>query len=242
MASMLDVTPMLRPERASFLELLESLGVDDWNEATECPAYTVKGVATHVLGDDLSLLSRQRDAATSGLVLVAEEMPGADFRAILDTFNDGWVSIARFFSPAVLIDMLRVAGDRTAAFYESVDLAASCEPVLWFGSKGEASPYWQAIAREFMERWVHHSQIRRAVGLPSLAEDRFVTTGVGVVAAAAQVEPNFDQGVWWIGPLELGDTQQTADLLTRAHTADEVRRLVAGPQTAVDLAAAMFGR
>ena len=71
----LDVTPMLRPERALFVELLESLDPEDWDTATECPAYSVKGVATHVLGDDLSLLSRQRDKATNiGAVRRAHQM------------------------------------------------------------------------------------------------------------------------------------------------------------------------
>jgi uncharacterized protein (TIGR03083 family) len=238
----LDVTPMLRPERALFVELLESLDPEDWDTATECPAYSVKGVATHVLGDDLSLLSRQRDKATNGVLLMAERMAGADFRSILDAFNDQWVAAARFFSTEVTIDLLRMSGERTADFYESVDLDAPCEPVFFFGSTGERSPYWQAIAREFVERWVHHSQIRRALGVGSLADEAFVRTGVEVVAAAANVPSRTSDGRWWIGELEIGDRQQAADLLTRAHRAEEIPDLVAGPSAAVDLAAASFGR
>ena len=77
-----------RPERDAFLELLASLSADDWTQPTECPSYPVKGIATHVLGDDLSLLSRQRDGAVQGLVYMADELPGADFRTLLDGFND----------------------------------------------------------------------------------------------------------------------------------------------------------
>jgi uncharacterized protein (TIGR03083 family) len=238
----LDVTAMLRPERKRFLDLLESLSVDDWMRPTECPAYSVKGVATHVLGDDLSLLARQRDRSTNGVLLMAEEMPGADFRTILDAFNDRWVSTARFFSAEVLVDLLRVSGDRTAEFYESVDLEAPCEPVFFFGSTGEQSPYWQAIAREFVERWVHHSQILRALGQPSLADARFVGTGVEVVASAAGVDSEFLDGVWSIGELTIGDAQQTANVLTRAYDAEEIRDIVRGPAAAVDLAASTFGR
>lgn len=239
---MVDVTSMLRPERAALVELLRSLEPDDWDRPTECPAYSVKGVATHVLGDDLSLLSRQRDQATNGLLLVAEEVAGADFPTILDLFNDTWVSTARFFSAAVLVDLLLVVGDRTAEFYESVDLEAPCEPVFFFGSTGEPSPYWQAIAREFVERWVHHSQIRRALGQASLANEQFVRTGVDVVAAAARVEAMQDEGQWSIGTVVIGSTQQTADVLTRGHTADEIRHLVTGPEDAVELAAVTFGQ
>jgi hypothetical protein len=93
-----------------------------------------------------------------------------------------------------------------------------------------------------MERWVHQSQIRRAVGRPSLADEQIVRTGVEVVAAAAGAEPSFDGGEWSIGPARLGGLQQTADLLTRAHTADEIRTLVTGPDEVVELASASFGR
>jgi len=239
---MLDVTPFLRRERAVLLELLDGLTDADWDRSTECPAYTVKGVATHLLGDDMSLLSRQRDEATSGVLLQAVEMPGEDLRAILDAFNDRWVATARFLSPAVLVELLRLSGDLTAAFYEEVDLSAPCEPVFFFGSTGEVSPYWQAIARELVERWVHHSQIRRALDLPTLADEDLVRTGVAIVAAAAAVEPSHHDGRWAVGPAVLGDTQQTADIRTRAHTADELRTLVDGPDEAVERAAAAFGR
>jgi uncharacterized protein (TIGR03083 family) len=238
----LDVTPMLRPERAVFLELLESLAPEQWDLPTECPAYSVKGVATHVLGDDLSLLSRQRDAWRNGLIFVAEDLPGADFRTLLDAFNDRWVSTARFFGPPLVIELLRFSGDRTADYYEAVDLEAPGEPVGFFGSTGGPSPFWQAIARELVERWVHHSQIRRALGLPSLADERFVRTGLDVVAAAGGVEAGVDGSDWTIGPLRLGSTQQAADLLTRAHTADEIRALVPGPPAAVERLASSMGR
>ena len=46
-------------ERSVFVELLRSLDDEDWSRPTECPAYDVQGVATHLLGDDLSLLSRR---------------------------------------------------------------------------------------------------------------------------------------------------------------------------------------
>jgi uncharacterized protein (TIGR03083 family) len=231
----LDVTPELRPERAALLDLLVQLSPEQWSRPTECPAYTVHGVALHVLGDDLSLLSRQRDSVPSGLIAVAERMPGATLPELLDAFNDGWVDTASFLSPALVVDLLRVAGDRTADFYETVDLDAPCEPVGFFGSRGEPSPYWQAIAREFVERWVHHSQIRRALGLGSLADERFVRTGLDVIAAAAGVPAGRDGDAWTLGPVRLGDDHRTADLLTRAHTADEVRGLVTGPADAVDV-------
>jgi hypothetical protein len=114
-----------------------------------------------------------------------------------------------------------------------------------FGADGRSSPFWHAIAREYMERWVHHSQIRRALGIGSLADDPFLRVGVQVAAAVAGVEaelPSEPDGDYVIGPVALGPAQQAADILTRACTAEEVRSLVAGPAAAVDLLASYVGR
>jgi len=239
------VLDVLRPERAALLATLTTVEDAAWSRPTECPAYTVKGIATHVLGDDLSLLSRQRDAAENGLLPLAAELPGADFRTLLDTFNDRWVAAAGFLSPALLIELLDLAGEWTAGYYEAVDPGAPGEPVGFFGATGASSPFWQAIAREYVERWVHHSQIRRALGLRSLSDDRFLRVGVEVAASAAGVEPDMpvEEGdPWALGPVVLGPSQQAADILTRSHTADEVRALVSGPPAAAALLAAFAGR
>lgn len=236
----------LRPERSALLELLRSLGAEEWDHATECPLYSVKGVATHILGDDLSLLSRQRDAAENGLIQLAAELPGVDFRSLLDTFNDRWVSAARFLSTELAVELLGLTGEWTAAYYEAVDPTAAGEPVGFFGAAGPHSPFWQAIAREYVERWVHHSQIRRALGLGSLSDHRFLAAGVAVAAAAvAGVEagvPAAEGDAWTIGPVELGSPQKAADILTRAHTADEIRQIASGPTETVDFLAGFAGR
>jgi uncharacterized protein (TIGR03083 family) len=128
------VLDVLEPERSALVELLIGLRPEDWARPTECPAYSVKGVATHLLGDDLSLLSRQRDQATDGTTLLATELPGADFPTLLDTFNDRWVNAAAFLSVEVLIELLRLTGQWTAAYYRAVDPAAPGEPVELFGA------------------------------------------------------------------------------------------------------------
>lgn len=165
-----DVTGVLGPERDAFLETLGGLAAPEWGAATECPAWSVKGIALHVLGDDLSLLARQRDAATPGVFLFAEDNPGRGFRELLNGFNEQWVRAAEFLSPALVIEMLRVSGDWTARFYTDVDPEAPGEPVMFFGPT-DSSPYWHAIAREYVERWVHHQQVRRAVGRPDLGHE-----------------------------------------------------------------------
>jgi uncharacterized protein (TIGR03083 family) len=240
------VTQTLGPERAALIALLQGLDDTDWACTTECPAYSVKGIATHILGDDLSLLSRQRDEAVQGLVLVAETMPGVDFRTLLNTFNDQWVAAARFLSPTLLIELLRLAGEWTSRYYSEVDPNMPGEPVLLFGATfGGTSPYWHAIAREYLERWAHHSQIRRALGMSSLAQSPFIDVGIQIiatVAGAAAIAPTADDGVWSIGPLVLGPRQQAADILTLAHTESEVCALMEGPAELVQQFASRVGR
>lgn len=238
------VLNVYKPERARLIELLSSLDDSQWSLPTECPAYDVKGIATHVLGDDFSLLSRQRDAAENGLVRVAAGMPGASFMELLDTFNDQWVDSAAFFSPRILTELLRLAGDWTADYYSSVDPGSDGEYVGFFGGQGPTSPFWQAIAREFLERWVHHSQIRRALGLGPLADTHFVEVGVAIVATIARVDtskPGTKES-WSFGEIVLGDNDQTANILTRGYGADAIRALVDGPAEAVDRLALVAGR
>lgn len=240
------VTDVLDPERDELLALLEDLDETDWELPTECPQYSVKGIATHILGDDLSLLSRQRDGALPGLFLVAEKMPGVDFRTLLNAFNDQWVEAARFLSSSLLIDLLRLSGGWSSAYYQQVDPSVPVEPVpLFEPPEGELSPFWQAIAREYLERWAHHSQIRRAIGRPSLADSPFIDVGVRIVATAAgtsAVPPTSDGDEWSIGPMVLGPSQQTADILTLAHTEPELRALVGGPDDLVARFASRTGR
>lgn len=92
---------------------------------------------------------------------------------------------------------------------------------------------------------MHHSQIRRAIGLGSLSDELFLRTGVEVAAAAAGVEPGIpgdNNDEWALGPVMVGPSQQAADILTRRHTAKEVRNLASGPSPAVDLLATFAGR
>ena len=184
----------LAPERAALLEVLGALEPPEWDTPTECPAWTVQGVVLHILGDDLSLLSRQRDEATNGLVRYAESHPGLDFRGLLDGFNEKWVDAATFVGAPLLIDLLRLSGEWTASFYGSVDLDRQGEPVGFFGDRGRSttSPYWQAIAREYVERWVHQHQIRRALGRPDLGHEFLEPAAATVVRSFAAHLPSLD--------------------------------------------------
>jgi uncharacterized protein (TIGR03083 family) len=166
-ATSVNVSGWLAPERAALVELLGELDDGAWRAPTECPAWTVHGIALHVLGDDLSLLARQRDPATNGLVMYAADHPGLGFRQLLNGFNEQWVTAATFLSPRLTIDLLEITGEWTGTYYTSMDPEVIGEPVGLFGQRS-GSPYWQIIGREYIERWVHQHQIRRALHRPPL--------------------------------------------------------------------------
>ncbi len=167
---MLDATPALAPERAELLDLLRSLSPDDWDRPTECPAWTVKGIALHILGDDLSLLSRQRDESTDGITLYGKhhEGTGLAFRDMLDAFNEQWVTAAEFLSTRQLVQLLELVGEWSDDFYCHVGVETVAREPVGFFADLEPSAYWKVIAREYAERVIHQSQIRRALGAPDV--------------------------------------------------------------------------
>ena len=118
-------TGWLRRERSEFLSLLRALTEEHWTRPTECPAWTVKQVALHVLGDDLSLLSRQRDAAPQGPAAVCREAPRERLPSAAGRLSTGgWVTASTFLSTDLLITLLDLTG---GIVYESLE-------VVGFGS------------------------------------------------------------------------------------------------------------
>jgi hypothetical protein len=115
-------------------------------------------------------------------MLFAETHPNLGFLALLDGFNEQWVTSARFFGPRLTIELLRLTGDWTNAFYSSVDLASIGEPVGFF-NEPDGAAYWQIVGREYVERWAHHHQIRRALGIGPL-DVRFLRPAIDVVVRA----------------------------------------------------------
>lgn len=238
---MIDVTASLAPERQALLATLAALTLEEWALPTECEAWDVKGVALHLLGDDLSLLARQRDIATPGLVLYAERHPGLDLRQLLDGFNEQWVTAATFLSPALVITLLTLTGEWTAAYYGAVDPEQPGEPVGWFGATGP-SPMWQAIAREYVERWVHHHQILRAVGRPALGDPLLAVAEEIALAGPAHRLPPLDAAPGDEVEVRLGARPWTLrrgpdgwDLLAGAATAPRATVAVADHEVAAVL-------
>src|SRR5436190_20794057 len=100
----LDATGALETERAAFVTLLEQLSADEWTHSTECPAWTVKGIALHVLGDDLSCLARERDQVQpAGFRNDSGDCDGS-YRSI-DKITEGWVGAGVLFAIQVSDDL-----------------------------------------------------------------------------------------------------------------------------------------
>jgi uncharacterized protein (TIGR03083 family) len=158
----------LFPEvRQNLLSLLGSLTAEDWLRPTAARKWDVKDVALHLLGGDISNLSRRRDAYTPpGPAISGWD----DLVAFINELNASWVAAARRMSPHVLCDLLVHIGAQVDAYFQSVDPFALGGEVSWAGS--QRAPVWLDVAREYTERWHHQQQIRDATGRPGLYEPR----------------------------------------------------------------------
>jgi uncharacterized protein (TIGR03083 family) len=168
----IDTLPLYPGERAALLGLLGDLSPADWEAPTVCPGWSVKDVAAHLLGDDIGRLSWGRDgyvnpAFAAGLDIAT--LPG--LVAAIDRQNAVWVAGTRRISPRLLIELLKMTGELTEAYFASLDMTALGMPVDWAGP--EPAPVWLDVAREYTERWVHQQHIRDAVGKPGLKERRW---------------------------------------------------------------------
>lgn len=172
----IDTRPLLPGLRAELIALLAGLSDGDWARATACPGWSVHAVAAHLLGVELGNVSVRRDRWELG------PGDGEDLDAWLNAFNQQWVDAARRISPALLIELVDLAGRRFEEHLATLDLDASGAPVEW-ATGSDPAPTWLDVAREYMERYVHQRQIREATRRPALGA--FFTSPVLATAAHA---------------------------------------------------------
>lgn len=169
-----DLFPL---ERAALLDLLESLDPAAWERETVCTGWAVHDIAAHLVGDDLGLVSRARDAYRPA------RCDHEDLLAFINRQNAEWVQATRRLSPRVLRTLLEVGGRETQRHFESLDPFAMGGPVSW-ASGDERAPIWLDVARELTERWHHQQQIRDAVGASPLADPRILRPVLATFARA----------------------------------------------------------
>jgi uncharacterized protein (TIGR03083 family) len=157
------------PLRAHLLTLLAELDEHDWARPTAAPLWSVKDVAAHLLGGDISILSGKRDGFRP-----PQKFDGhAQLIELIDRLNAEWVLATRRMSPRLLREFLASTGPEVEACFASLDPMAMGEAVTWAGP--DAAPVWFDLAREFTERWHHQQQIRDATGWPPLYDPYFLS-------------------------------------------------------------------
>jgi uncharacterized protein (TIGR03083 family) len=151
--------------RAALAQVLAGLSAADWQQPTVCAPWLVRDVVAHILGDDLSRLSRSRDGHRAAGPAAGETLP-----LFLHRHNQQWVEAAASVSPVLLPDLLASVTPQVLAYWRSADMTALGEAVSW-ADPGPA-PVWLDCARDFTEYWTHLHQILEATGRPALADDQ----------------------------------------------------------------------
>jgi uncharacterized protein (TIGR03083 family) len=162
------VVERFAPLRIQLLGLLGVLSDDYWARPTAAPRWSVKDVAAHLLGGDIGILSRHRDAFRPPGTMIGTYGELVD---LINRLNEEWVLAARRMSPRLLCELLASTGPEVEAYFSSLDPAAMGDPVSWAGP--DPAPVWFDLAREFTERWHHQQQIRDATGSPPLYDPYF---------------------------------------------------------------------
>src|SRR5215813_5357697 len=106
------VVDRFAPLRMELLTLLSGLDQEDWARPTAAPRWSVKDVALHLLGGDIGILSRERDAFRFGGVV---ETYG-ELRDLINTLNEQWVLAGRRLSPRLLCELLAWTGPQVEIY------------------------------------------------------------------------------------------------------------------------------
>jgi uncharacterized protein (TIGR03083 family) len=146
------------------IDLLRSLGPEDWSKQTIAKLWTVKDVAAHLLDGNIRILSMLRDKYTGE---PADFHTYEDLVQFLNRLNADWVNAMKRVSPEMLILLHETTGHVFCDYYKSLN---PFEPaglaVDWVGES--ESKNWMHIAREYSEKWLHQQQIRDAINKPGL--------------------------------------------------------------------------
>lgn len=186
----IDTRHLFRPVSSDLVELLRSLDADAWHRPTIAGRWVVRDIVAHLVDLTFRRLSFHRDR------LIPPPPPYAieserDFVRFINRLNAEWVDTSRRFSPRVLTDLFEKGSADLADWFEGLPPGApALFGVSWAGE--ETSEGWFDVGREFTELWHHQEQIRRAVGVPSLANPRYLQA---VIAVAVRGLPHAFRGL-----------------------------------------------
>jgi hypothetical protein len=153
----------------SLIDLLGQLSRKEWQADTVCTPWSVKDVCLHLLGSDIGGLSWRRDGFS-----IFNEIECFDHLVqLINQHNTNWVKCTQHISPELLIDLLKMTGEQTSEYFQSLDPFELGVPVDWVGP--DPAPNWLDLAREYTERWHHQQHIRDAVRKPGMTEPKFLS-------------------------------------------------------------------
>ena len=159
---------VIRQVDQHLIDLLSSLDDAEWNLPTMAPQWRVRDVAAHLLDTALRKLSGGRDKWRVENINVRSHQ---DVIALVNRLNHEGVTVYRRLSPPILTQLMQVACNQTADFYETLDpFAPAAIGVSWAGEM--SSLVWFDNAGELTERWHHQEQIRAATNRPSIMTRR----------------------------------------------------------------------
>jgi Mycothiol maleylpyruvate isomerase N-terminal domain len=164
----LDVRALMRRERQELVSLLSSLSPEDWH-ADAIGSWDVHAVTLHLFRSDFVRLREGWNGLREGSGLLLDY---AALTEIIERGNDAWVEASRQIPTVLIPDLLLVSGGRLDESVVEVDMEAPGVPVAWTGSG--PTPVWLDLAREYTDRWVHHQQIRDAVGKGGLRAEEWM--------------------------------------------------------------------
>jgi uncharacterized protein (TIGR03083 family) len=215
-ATRVDVRQVMEQERAELVRLLGTLTEEESSLPTVCDGWAVRDLAVHLLGVDLSFLSRNRDGQRNEDLDSSIEWDA--LVELLDESNNRWVEAGAFLSTRLIAELLEITGRMVASVIEDVDPSAPGESVSW--ASADPAPWWLVGAREFTERWVHHQQIRDALNKPGLNGPSFIGP---ILATAMHGVPRA-----YLDVDAAQDTTVAIDVTGRAGFSWAVRREVRG--------------
>jgi uncharacterized protein (TIGR03083 family) len=161
-----EVVDLFPPLIGELLSVLRSLKPSDWERPTVCLPWSVKDVAAHLLGGNLSRLWKQDERMT------ATDAPFVGFDELVDLINqqnEAWVQAAKRISPEMLIEFLDLTDRRLYEYFKMLPLhEVAGISVAW--ASDDLAPNWLDIAREYTEKWLHQQHIREAVHEPLLTQ------------------------------------------------------------------------
>jgi uncharacterized protein (TIGR03083 family) len=139
---------------ASLVEACERLPAGSWEQATDCPGWSVQDQLSHLVGIERMILGEPTpEQSTETPVYVGND---------IGRMNEAWVDSRRATGPEVLAEFVEVTNRR-------IDTLRSTSADQF--DQVAASPLGQLHLRDFLvtrviDTWAHEQDVRRAVGRP----------------------------------------------------------------------------